>query len=116
YVQQMYAKYLGNKVLSTSFSTYKNGKPTDLIPQGGIEIATGNAEVMIKRVTVTSNQDGSVLLDQDFTQELNSAWQVIPGSGGSTVEEGKGLVLKAQDSGLNGLYILNDSWSNYKVE
>jgi hypothetical protein len=116
YVQQMYAKYLGNKVLSTSFSTYKNGKPTDLIPQGGIEIATGNAEVMIKRVTVTSNQDGSVLLDQDFTQELNSAWQVIPGSVGSTVEEGKGLVLKAQDSGLNGLYILNDSWSNYKVE
>ncbi|WP_318628142.1 alpha-L-arabinofuranosidase C-terminal domain-containing protein [Paenibacillus polymyxa] len=116
YVQQMYAKYLGNKVLRTSFSTYKNGKPTDLIPQGGIEIATGNAEVMIKRVTVTSNQDGSVLLDQDFTQELNSAWQVIPGSVGSTVEEGEGLVLKAQDSGLNGLYILNDCWSNYKVE
>lgn len=116
YVQQMYAKYLGNKVLRTSFSTYKHGKPTDLIPQGGIEIATGNADVMIKRVTVTSNQDGSVLLDQDFAQELNSAWQVIPGSVGYTVEEGKGLVLKAQDSGLNGLYILNDSWSNYKVE
>lgn len=116
YVQQMYAQYLGNKVLATSFSTYKNGQPIDLIPQGGIEIATGNAEVVVKRVTVTSNKDGSVLLDQDFTKALNSAWKVIPGSVGYTVEEGKGLVLKAQDSGLNGLYILNDSWNNYKVE
>ncbi len=116
YVQQMYAQYLGNKVLATSFSTYKNGQPIDLIPQGGIEIATGNAEVVVKRVTVTSNKDGSVLLDQDFTKALNSAWKVIPGSVGSTVEEGKGLVLKAQDSGLNGLYILNESWNNYKVE
>ncbi|KZE70759.1 alpha-L-arabinofuranosidase [Paenibacillus jamilae] len=116
YVQQMYAQYLGNKVLATSFSTYKNGKPIELIPQGGIEIATGNAEIVVKRVTVTSNKDGSVLLDQDFTKRLNPAWQVIPGSVGSTVEEGKGLVLKAQDSGLNGLYILNDSWNNYKVE
>ncbi|MDQ0493734.1 alpha-L-arabinofuranosidase [Paenibacillus brasilensis] len=92
YVQQMFAKYLGNKVLATSFSTYKNGKPIELVPRGGIEIATGNAEAVIKRVTVTSNRDGSVLLDQDFTKELNSAWQVIPGSVGSTVEEGKGLV------------------------
>ncbi|MFK4439002.1 alpha-L-arabinofuranosidase C-terminal domain-containing protein [Paenibacillus sp. RC21] len=116
YVQQMYAKYLGNKVLATSFSTYKNGKPIDLIPQGGIEIATGNAEVIVKRVTVTSNKDGCVLLDQDFTQEWNPAWQVIPGSVGSTVEAGKGLVLKAQASGLNGLYILDDQWTNYKVE
>ncbi|MEC0181960.1 alpha-L-arabinofuranosidase C-terminal domain-containing protein [Paenibacillus peoriae] len=116
YVQQMYAKYLGNKGLATSFSTYKNGKPIDLVPHGGIEIATGNAEVVIKRVTVTSNKDGSVLLDQDFTQELNPAWRVIPGSTGYTVEAGRGFVLKAQDSGLNGLYILNDYWTNYRVE
>ncbi|WP_431091171.1 alpha-L-arabinofuranosidase C-terminal domain-containing protein [Paenibacillus sp. 8b26] len=116
YVQQMYAKYLGNKVLATSFSTYKNGKSIDLIPQGGIEIATGNAEVIVKRVTVTSNKDGCVLLEQDFTQEWNPAWQVIPGSVGCAVEAGKGLVLQAQDSGLNGLYILNDQWTNYKVE
>lgn len=81
-----------------------------------VEIATGNAEVVIKRVTVTSNKDGSVLLDQDFTQELNPAWRVIPSSAGYTVEAGRGLVLKAQASGLNGLYILNDHWTNYRVE
>lgn len=116
YVQQLYAKYLGNKVLATSFSTYKNGKPAALIPHGGIEIAAGSAEVLVKRATVTSNQDGSVLLEQDFTQELNPAWQVIPGSVGGTVRAGEGLVLKAQDSGRNGLYLLNDSWTDYTVE
>ncbi|AWB43005.1 alpha-L-arabinofuranosidase [Paenibacillus sp. CAA11] len=116
YVQQLYAKYLGTKVLSTSFSTYRHGKKVELIPYGGIEIATGQAEVAVKRVTVTSNKDGSILLDQDFTQELNPAWQTIPGSAGYTIDAEKGLVLKAQESGLNGLYILNDSWTNYKVE
>ncbi|CAH1219150.1 hypothetical protein PAECIP111892_04673 [Paenibacillus auburnensis] len=116
YVQQLYAKYLGNKVLATSFSTYKNGKPAALIPHGGIEIAAGNAEVLVKRVTVTSNKDGSVLLEQDFTRELNPAWQVIPGSAGSSLQAGEGLVLKAQSGGRNGLYLLNDSWSDYTVE
>ncbi|MBT2287630.1 alpha-L-arabinofuranosidase [Paenibacillus albidus] len=116
YVQQLYAKYLGDKVLKTSFSTYRNGKPAKLVPYGGIEIATGNAEVVVKRVTVTSNKNGSVLLDQDFTQQLNPIWQVIPGSAGSVVRAGEGLVLKAQTGGLNGLYILNDDWTDYKVE
>ncbi|WP_310830981.1 alpha-L-arabinofuranosidase C-terminal domain-containing protein [Paenibacillus pedocola] len=116
YVQQLYARYLGNKVLATSFSTYKNGKPAALIPHGGIEIAAGNAEVLVKRVTVTSNKDGSVLLEQDFTRELNPAWQVIPGSAGSQLQAGEGLVLKAQSGGRNGLYLLNDSWSDYTVE
>lgn len=116
YVQQLYAKYLGNKVLATSFATYNKGKSVNLIPHGGIEIATGNAEIEVKRVTVTSNKDGSILLAQDFTQELNPAWQMIPGSAGYTIVAEKGLVLKAQSNGLNGLYIMNDSWTDYKVE
>ncbi len=70
----------------------------------------------MKRVTVTSNKDGSVLLKQDFTRELNPAWQVIPGSAGSSLQAGEGLVLKAQSGGRNGLYLLNDSWSDYTVE
>lgn len=38
------------------------------------------------------------------------------GSAGYTIDPSKGLVLKAQNGGLNGLYILNDAWTNYKVE
>ncbi|MFD1956923.1 alpha-L-arabinofuranosidase C-terminal domain-containing protein [Paenibacillus thailandensis] len=116
YVQQLFSRYIGTKGLRTSFTTYRNGKRTELIPHGGIEIAAGRAEVTVKRVKVTSNADGRVLFEQDFTKELDPAWQIIPGSAGYTVEPGKGLVLKAQESGLNGLYLLNDEWTNYTVE
>lgn len=116
YVQQLYAKYLGNKVLATSFSAYAKGKPAALVPHGGIEIAAGSADLLVKRVTVTSNKDGSVLLDQDFTGELHPGWQVIPGSAEHVVQGGEGVLLKGQGSGRSGLYFLNDSWSNYTVE
>ncbi|WP_162866233.1 hypothetical protein, partial [Klebsiella pneumoniae] len=71
YVQQLFAKYIGTKGLATSFTTYRNGEKTKLIPHGGIEISAGKAEVIVKRVVVTSNTDGSVLLDQDFTKPLS---------------------------------------------
>lgn len=116
YVQQLYAKYLGTKVVSTSFKTYRNGEQTELIPHGGIEVATGNASIMVKRVKVTSNVDGSVLFEQDFTQPFDEAWKVIPGSVGYTIDPVKGMLLDAQCTGLNGLYILNEGWTNYKVE
>lgn len=117
YVQQLYAKYLGSKVLKTSFSTYRDGKPFKLSPYGGIEIATAQAELLVQKVTVTSNRDGRVLLFQDFTQPLHSAWRTIPGSAGYELRNGAGLVLKAQhDGGRNGIYLLNEDWSDYKVE
>ncbi|WP_169089777.1 alpha-L-arabinofuranosidase C-terminal domain-containing protein [Paenibacillus sp. PL91] len=116
YVQQLYAKYLGTKVIGTSFMTYRNGEQTELIPRGGIEVATGNATIVLKRAKVTSNADGSVLLEQDFKEPLDLAWKVIPGSAGCTHDPAKGLILHAQSSGLNGLYILNEAWTNYKVE
>ncbi|MBP3952506.1 alpha-L-arabinofuranosidase C-terminal domain-containing protein [Halalkalibacter suaedae] len=115
YVQHLFAKYLGTKLLGTSFSTYRNGQLTELAPVGGIEIATGNAEIHVKHVKVTDNIDGTVLLEQDFTKELDSRWNLIPGAKGYTIDSEKGLVLQAQNGGLNGIY-LNESWSNYKVE
>lgn len=116
YVQQLYAKYIGTKVVGTSFTTYQNGKQEELIPRGGIEVAAGNAAIIVKRAKVTSNVDGSVLLDQDFTKPLDSAWRMIPGSEGVTLDPTKGLLLHAQSTGLNGLYILNETWANYKLE
>lgn len=115
YVQQLFAKYLGTKVLGTSFSTYHEGKERKLQPYGGIEIATGNAYVIVHSLKVISNVDGRVLLEQDFTKELNSSWQVIPGSVGFRVDAEKGLILYPQATGLNGLYMLQDSWTNYHV-
>jgi len=116
YVQQLFAKYIGTKVVGTSFTTYRNGESTALIPRGGIEVAAGHADIIVRYVKVTSNVDGGVLFEQDFTKEIDEAWQVIPGSAGYTFDPLEGLVLRAQSSGLNGLYILNDTWTNYKVE
>lgn len=117
YVQQLFAKHVGKEVLGTSFSTYNKGKQLELIPRGGIEIATGNADIVVKRVVVTSNQDGSVLLEEDFREqkELDEVWSVIPGSAGYTLEPGNGLRLVAQESGLNGIYLINEDWTNYQV-
>ncbi|MCM3783167.1 alpha-L-arabinofuranosidase [Neobacillus mesonae] len=116
YVQQLFAKYIGTKGLATSFTTYRNGEQTKLIPYGGIEISAGKADVLVKRVVVTSNTDGSVLLDQDFTKPLNNGWEIIPGSAGYEIDPAEGLMLKAQPSGRNGIYFMNDAWTNYKVE
>ncbi|WP_186577226.1 alpha-L-arabinofuranosidase C-terminal domain-containing protein [Aquibacillus kalidii] len=116
HVQRLFGKYLGNKLLDTSFSAYQNGKLTEFVPRGGIEIATGNAEINVKHVKVVDNISGAVLLEQDFTEELNPSWEVIPGSVGFTIDPEKGLVLQAQDDGLNGIYIINENWTNYKVE
>ncbi|MDO3411525.1 alpha-L-arabinofuranosidase C-terminal domain-containing protein [Saccharibacillus sp. CPCC 101409] len=121
YVQRMYAKYIGKRVLPTSFSTYRGGRPMELAPRGGIEIAAGRAEVTVRGVKVISNADGAVLLDCDFTapeaaSDLDSRWQAIPGSAGYTLQAGRGLVLRAQSGGLNGLYLLNDDWNDYRVE
>lgn len=56
YVQHLFAKYLGDKLLGTSFSSYQNGRLTELTPRGGIEIAAGNAEVHVKSVRVIDNK------------------------------------------------------------
>ncbi len=118
YVQQLFAKYAGDQVLGTSFDTYSKGKQVELIPRGGIEIATGNADIVVKKVVVTSNRDGSILFEEDFREQGApcKAWSLIPGSEGYKAEPGLGLILKSQASGLNGLYLMNDEWTHYKVQ
>lgn len=116
YAQHLFAKYLGNKLLSTSLSAYQDGQLTELKPHGGIEIATGNAEIHVKQVQVIDNTSGELLFEQDFTMDLDPAWKLIPGSTGYKLDPEKGLILPAQNTGLNGLYIMNKGWSDYKVE
>lgn len=113
YVQQMFAKYLGKKVVDTSFTTYAKGVKVPMSPYGGIEIATGNAEILIKEAIVISNKDQSILFYQDFTKELAPEWEVLPGTQGYIQEKGQGLILPACATGLNGIYVMNKTWKNY---
>ncbi|MCD8120386.1 MAG: alpha-L-arabinofuranosidase [Lachnospiraceae bacterium] len=118
YVQQLFAKYLGKKVLGSTFKTYLNGHEHFLRCRGGIELATGNATIAIRSVKVTSNETGEVILYDDFRTGLSpeNNWVMIADSVGFDIDPERGLILNAQPSGLNGIYILNYRWSNYKVE
>jgi len=112
YVQQMFAKYLGKTLVETSFTTYAKGEKVSMYPYGGIEIATGNAELLLKEAMVISNKDQSVLFFQDFTKELAPEWEVLPGAQGYIQRE-DGMLLPACATGLNGIYIMNKTWKDY---
>ena len=97
YVQQMFAKYIGKKLLETSYETYEAGEKKALVPQGGVVISAEGA-CEFKKLKITSNKGKKVLFEQDFQAALEA-----------------GIV--AMEKGVRkGFYINNPSWSNYTVE
>ena len=97
YVQQMFAKYLGKKLLDTGFETYVQGEKTFLAPRGGVVI-TAEGDVEFKTLKVTSNKGKKVLFEQNFADAL--------AAGIVTVEKGI----------RKGYCINHPAWSNYTVE
>jgi len=97
YVQQMFAKYLGKKLLDTGFETYVQGEKTSLAPRGGVVI-TAEGDVEFKTLKVISNKGKKVLVEQNFAEALES--------GIVTVEKGI----------RKGYFINHPAWSNYTVE
>lgn len=118
YVQQLFAKYIGKNVIETSFKTYEDGCETNLIPKGGIEIATANANITVTNIKVISNIDSSVLLDADLSKGLPEGFALLPETPNQgTVEfNNSGMVIKAENcDAMTGIYNINKSWTNYKV-
>ncbi len=96
YVQQLFAKYIGEKLLSTDYETYKDGIKTQAKPCGGVSVAyTGDVE--LKTLKVISNIDGNVMFEQNFAEDLADEVKVF--EGGRTV-----------------YYINNPEWEKYTVE
>lgn len=118
YVQQMFAKYIGTKLLGTSFSTYEFGTKEDLIPRGGIELAAKDSEICIKTIRVISNKTGKTLISQDFRKGIDGSvrWKMIPGSTGYTIDCERGLILKGKPDALTGLYFIDKELTDYRVE
>lgn len=102
YVQQMFAKYLGNELLHTDFSEYQGAKRVSLKPEGGIELVTGDADLLLKKLTVTANADGKVLFEQDFKKELNRNFALYPHT---WLEPGNGGLLLKGNREVAGLYL-----------
>lgn len=114
YVQQLFAKYIGKKVVSTSFNTYDNGKEITLIPRGGVEIAAKGADVLVKSAKVISNVDGSTLAEYDFTTMSALDGFTVLGDSNNMTLSSEGLKICPKGS-LTGLYIDEKDWTNYTV-
>lgn len=97
YVQQMFAKYIGKKLLETSYETYEKGSKKLLAPHGGVVISS-ETETEFKSIRVISNADKKVLLEQDFADALCK--EIMPMTTGTRT----------------GFYIDKLEWSDYTVE
>ncbi len=96
YVQQLFAKYIGKKLLATDFATYVKGEKKELVPHGGVLLAA-TGRVNWKKLTVTCNKSGEKLLSHDFSVETD--------------------VLKAfSHADMSGYCLEAPGWHDYKVE
>ncbi len=112
YVQQLFAKYIGKKLLATSYEHYEAGKKVALKPCGGIVISVESGDAMLKAVKVVSNKDNEIIFQQNFAEELKEEWKMLGNTENITLCEDGCLI----EAGVKtGLYIDAD-WSDYRVE
>ena len=97
YVQQLFAKYIGKKLLETSYETYVQGEKINLVPCGGVVISA-EGDVEFKTLKVIANKGKKVLLEQKFADALAD-----------------GVVTMTKGS-RNGYYLNRPDWKNYTVE
>lgn len=96
YVQQLFAKYIGKKLLETSYETYVAGEKKLLRPQGGILIAA-SGKVSWKQLVVAGNKTKNILFRHDFTAASD-------------------MLKPFSWAGIEGFYIPEAQWHDYKVE
>lgn len=94
YVQQMFAKYLGEKLLETSCAAYEQGEKILQAPHGGVVISA-DGELKIKSLKVLDNKTKKVLFQSD-KQNL--------------------APLHFRKNGRNGICIDAPEWKNYTVK
>ena len=68
YVQQMFAKYIGKKLLDSSYKTYFLGKKKRLRPEGAFVISA-EGEVEFLQIKVVSNCTKDILFYHEFEKE-----------------------------------------------
>lgn len=115
YVQQMFAKYLGDKLLATSYETYVDGRKIEQVPRGGVTVAVASGEAVLQTLTVTDNISGSILFTQNFADTLSE--RLIPfGLDLHACEvTGSGLRIPGDHAVRHGFYINEPEWSHYTV-
>lgn len=96
YVQQLFAKYIGKKLLDTSFETYVAGEKELLNPKGGVLIAA-SGKVTWKQLLVVGNKTKNILFKHDFSVASD-------------------MLKPFSWAGMEGFYIEETQWHDYRVE
>lgn len=110
YVQQMFAKYIGTKVLETSYETYFRGEKKKLEPHGGILIAS-DGEVEWKEVIVAHNKTKDIMFKYDF-----QAVEKKQTKASNPVFDSDEQLVPFTYAGMKGYYLGATEWKNYTVE
>lgn len=105
YVQQMFAKYLGKKLLETSYSTYVMEEKKLLSPCGSVTLMAEGA-VEFKNWKVTANKGRKVLFEQKAEETLDEAF---------TEASASEIILQEKD-GMRLFALNHPDWKNYTVE
>lgn len=114
YVQQMFAKYIGEKLVGTSYATYVAGEKKALEPCGGISVAVSGGEVVLKKLTVICNGTKEVMLEQDFTKAFDAKLLSLNVNEKNSSVEADGLKITGA-AGRCGFYLNQPEWKNYTV-
>ena len=109
YVQQMFAKYIGKKLLETSYATYEQGEKNTQIPHGGVVIST-EGEAEFKQIKVVSNKGKKVLFQKAFVAGTSVESQGLNGCGEEV------LLIAMTQNGRSGFYINAPKCHDYTVE
>lgn len=92
YVQQLFAQYIGSRLLGTQMQAYEKGRKVVREPHGGVTVRK-SGEVEFQKLIVT-NQNGEVVFLQEFGHKVPEEMVAL----------------------ADGYYICHPEWKNYKVE
>lgn len=101
YVQQMFAKYIGKKLLETRYDTYEQGEKITQEPHGGIVISSEEGS-QFKSIKVVANKGKKVLFEQNLVDGVlaEDSVQLTPWKKGGRI----------------GFYLNEPKWHDYTVE
>lgn len=115
YVQQMFARYIGDKLVATDYASYLDGRRVTWSPRGGVTAMVSCGRAVFKKLTVKRPDSGEVLFEQDFSDELDGRLTPYRLDGEIGRKTAEGLLISAKTPGRFGFYIDEPEWERYTV-
>ncbi len=113
YVQQVFSKNVGTKLLASTMTEYESDSAT---LSGAVGLGTWSTSATFDNVTITNNDTGEVLASDDFSEDTLSDWEQIS-DGSWSIEDGKlvqsSTAYTAYENVGSTVYFGDTDWTNY---